>query len=55
METNERLVVTPAEYAEAARVGKSSVYEAIGRGEIDHIRIGRSIRIPVKEFNKLKG
>jgi excisionase family DNA binding protein len=40
-------VLTVREAAAAIlRVGRNQLYQAIGRGEVDAVRIGRSIRIP---------
>lgn len=38
-------VLTVDEAARWLRVGRNRIYEAIGRGEIPHLRIGRSIRL----------
>jgi excisionase family DNA binding protein len=42
----ERLTFTVAELATALGVGGQTVYDAIARGEIRHVRIGRRIVIP---------
>jgi len=39
------LWITPEEYAEIRRVGRTSVYEALKRQEIPHEKTGRLIRI----------
>ena len=38
-------VMTVAEGARFLRVGRNAVYDAIGRGEIPHRRIGKNIRL----------
>jgi excisionase family DNA binding protein len=38
-------VLTVAQAAKFLRLGRNAVYDAIGRGEIPHRRIGRSIRL----------
>ena len=38
-------VLTVDQAARLLRVGRNQLYEAIGRGEIPHRRIGRSIRL----------
>ena len=38
-------VLTVEEAAEYLRVGRNALYDAIGRGEIPHRRIGKSIRL----------
>jgi len=42
----ERIAYSPQEFAVAAGLGRSMVYELIRRGEVPHIRIGRRIVIP---------
>jgi excisionase family DNA binding protein len=39
-------VLTVFEAAAILRVGRNQLYQAVGRGELRAIRIGRSIRIP---------
>jgi excisionase family DNA binding protein len=39
-------VLTAREAAAALRVGRNQLYQAVARGELGAIRIGRSIRIP---------
>jgi excisionase family DNA binding protein len=41
------------EAAEALGIGLNSAYEAIARGEIPHIRIGQSIRVPRTALEQL--
>ena len=41
-----RLVLTVKEVARLLGINKNSIYGAIARGELPHIRIGRSIRVP---------
>jgi len=38
-------ILTVEQAAKFLRVGRNAVYDAIGRGEIPHRRIGRSIRL----------
>lgn len=38
-------VLTVDQAAKFLRLGRNAVYDAIGRGEIPHRRIGRSIRL----------
>ena len=38
-------VLSVEEAAEFLRVGRNQLYDALGRGEIPHRRIGRSIRL----------
>jgi excisionase family DNA binding protein len=39
-------VLTVSEAAAILRVGRNQLYQAVGRGEVGAVRIGRSIRIP---------
>lgn len=41
-------VITVEELAETLRIGRNSAYKLVKSGEIDIIRIGRTIRIPRK-------
>ncbi len=40
------LVLTIEETASALRIGRSAAYEAVARGEIPAVRIGRRLRVP---------
>lgn len=44
---NDRLLLRPAETADAIGVSRSRAYELIASGEIPSIRIGGSVRVPV--------
>ncbi len=49
----DKLLLTPEEAGEALSIGRSKVYELIGRGHLASVRIDRSRRIPkhaVDEF-----
>jgi excisionase family DNA binding protein len=39
-------VLTVREAAAILRIGRNQLYQAVGRGELGAVRIGRSIRIP---------
>ncbi len=43
----DKLLLTPEEAAEALSVGRSKVYELIGKGRLSSVRIDASRRIPV--------
>jgi len=43
----DRLLLRPAEAAEAIGIGRSKVYELLASGELPSIRVGSSIRVPV--------
>lgn len=54
MEMDEtKRVLTVEECRRELRLGRSSIYEAIKRGEIPVIRFGRSIMIPRAALEKL--
>ena len=40
------LVLTVEEAADCLRISRGSAYEGIRTGEIPHVRIGRTIRVP---------
>jgi excisionase family DNA binding protein len=52
---NEGRPVRVNSLAEALSVSRNGFYEAIKRGEIRSIRIGRSIRIPAQEARRVLG
>jgi excisionase family DNA binding protein len=39
-------VLTAREAAAILRIGRNQLYQAVARGQLDAVRIGRSIRIP---------
>jgi excisionase family DNA binding protein len=43
----DRLLLRPAEAAEAIGVGRNKLYELVASGELPSIRVGASVRIPV--------
>jgi excisionase family DNA binding protein len=48
----EQLLVTIPQAATMLAVGRSSVYELIWSGDIQPVRIGRCVRIPVKQLQQ---
>lgn len=42
----EPLVLTVEEAARALRIGRTAAYDAVRRGEIPAVKIGRSLRVP---------
>lgn len=50
-----RATATPAETASFLGLGKNATYEAIKRGEIPSIRIGKSIRVPTASLKAMVG
>jgi excisionase family DNA binding protein len=46
-------VLTVREAAAILRVGRNQLYQAVGRGELGAVRIGRSIRIPKQALLEL--
>lgn len=49
------LMLTVEETARTLRCGRTATYEAIRRGEIPSIRIGRSLRVPRHQLARLLG
>lgn len=49
----DKLTLTVKEAAEALGISRPTAYEAIGTGEIPHIRIGRRILVPRVALEKL--
>ncbi len=43
----DKLLLRPAEAAEAIGIGRSKVYELLASGELPSIRVGSCIRVPV--------
>jgi len=48
----DKLLLKPMEAAEAIGVGRSRIYEMLTTGEMPSVRIGRSIRVPVRALNQ---
>ncbi len=49
----EKVVMTVEEAAEYLRISRPSAYQAVKRGDIPIIRIGRRILVPVAALEKL--
>jgi excisionase family DNA binding protein len=47
------LLMTIADAALALGLGRSTVYELIGRGELEVVHVGRSARVPVEALQAL--
>ena len=47
----DRLLLRPAEAAEAIGIGRSKVYELLASGDLPSIRIGGVIRVPVTSLH----
>jgi excisionase family DNA binding protein len=47
-----RLVYTVREAAELLRMHPQSVYHAIARGEIPHVRVGRRLLVPARALDE---
>ena len=52
---NERLLLKPAEAAEAMGVSRSRAYELIADGSIPSIKLGASVRVPVQSLREWIG
>lgn len=48
-------VLTVPEAARLARVGRNAMYQAVARGDIHSVRIGRSVRIPTIALRRFLG
>jgi len=48
----DKLLLKPMEVAETIGVGRSRIYEMLTAKEMPSVRIGRSIRVPVKALNQ---
>lgn len=49
----EPVVITVEEAAALARVSRQSAYEAVRRGEIPTVRLGRRILVPREKFLRM--
>lgn len=47
-------MLTVSEVAKRLRISKMTIYRMIDRGEIEHVRIGRIVRIPAAELVRLE-
>lgn len=47
------LVLRPEEVAKALRCGRTSIYEAIRRGDIRSVRLGRRVLVPRQALKEL--
>jgi len=47
MQETPLLLLTPEQAAERLGIGRSKVYELIGTGELESVKIGRLRRVPV--------
>jgi excisionase family DNA binding protein len=52
---NDVRVLTVEEAARVLRIGRSSVYRAIARGDLPSIRVGRTVRVPVHRLREILG
>jgi hypothetical protein len=51
----DKLALSPKEAMTMASLGRSSFYDAVKRGDIPSVRIGKKILIPVTPFLKMFG
>jgi len=49
-EDNQRLLLTVAEAAVVLAIGRTTLYELIGTGQLATVHIGREVRIPRAEL-----
>lgn len=52
---NGSIAITVDQLAEVLAVGRNAAYEAVRRGDIDSIRIGKLIRIPTSSLRQKLG
>ena len=50
-----RMTMSVEETASFLRIGRSAAYEAVHRGEIPHVRIGRRYLVPVPRLLAMLG
>lgn len=55
MSPTTRAVYTVDEVAEQLGIGRTTAYDAINRGEIPHVRVGRRIVVPKEQFEVFLG
>lgn len=48
----EKLLLRASEVSEVLGIGRSLVYELIAQGRIPSVRLGRTIRVPVRALDK---
>jgi excisionase family DNA binding protein len=51
-EVVDRLLLRPTEAAEVLGLGRSKVYEMLGRGELPQVRVGGSVRVPIEALRE---
>ena len=49
---SERLLLTTNEAAHRLGIGRSKLYELVGKGQIRTVRIGRAVRVPTREVER---
>ncbi len=49
------LVLTVEEAAKALKIGRSAMYEAIAKGQVRSIKLGRKLRVPRAALAQLLG
>ncbi len=52
-ENSERRTLTVPQAAEILGIGRNSAYEAVKRGEIPTIKIGRLLKVPKVAFDRM--
>lgn len=53
MQEHDRVTLTVEEAAKALGIGRGLAYEAVGRGEIPTVRIGRRLLVPRAALQRL--
>lgn len=55
MQTSERLTYSVREAAQMLGLSKNSVYQAVMKGQVPHVKIGKRILIPKAKLRLLLG
>lgn len=53
MQTNERLTYSVREAAQLLGLSRNSVYQAIMKGEIPHMKVGKRLLIPRAQLDRM--
>jgi len=52
---HEHDVMTVDEAAKYLRIGRNQLYDAVGRGAVPHLRVGRTIRLSRRALDRVLG
>lgn len=51
----DKLLLRPAEAAEVLGISRSSVYQMLAAGQLPLVRVGQSMRVPLRELERWIG